>query len=187
MSGMCTRVVCRLIHRQELTQCQALLIVMNPVNHPVYIHCNQGRHRTGCIVACLRKIQQWPIDEILAEYNTYAHPKPRKEDLAFIRAFDPSIVYDYAKTNRMVGTRANSQHPFDSALDICDLASGLPSYETAQTPSRSGSSDSGDWLEMAGRRQPPTTVDVDGDVVMEMGEDARPDGALQKTDNTGLR
>ncbi|EME38570.1 hypothetical protein DOTSEDRAFT_75925 [Dothistroma septosporum NZE10] len=146
--------------------CQALLIVLNPVNHPVYIHCNQGRHRTGCIVACLRKIQQWPIEEILTEYNTYAHPKPRKEDLAFIKAFDPSIVYEYAKSNQLVGARANSQHPFDSALDICDLASGIPTHETAQTPiSHSGSSDSDDYLEMARGRQPRMS-DSDGDSTM---------------------
>ncbi|KAK4610244.1 Tyrosine-protein phosphatase DSP3 [Fulvia fulva] len=168
--------------------CEALLIVLNPMNHPVYIHCNQGRHRTGCIVACLRKIQQWPIEEILTEYNTYAHPKPRKEDLAFIKAFDPSVVYEYAKANQMVGARANSQHPFDSALDICNMASGLPTHEMAQTStSRSSSSDSDDWLEMA-RGRHPRRRDADGDVVMEMGEhDAQLDDPQHTTNAIGFR
>lgn len=62
---------------------------MTPANHPVLVHCNQGKHRTGCLVACLRKVQgTMPLPEILEEYVAYASPKVREGDLALIRGFD---------------------------------------------------------------------------------------------------
>ncbi|KAF2210084.1 hypothetical protein CERZMDRAFT_4596, partial [Cercospora zeae-maydis SCOH1-5] len=74
------------------TLCDAILFALNPTHHPVYIHCNQGRHRTGCVVACIRKIQQWPMDEILMEYTAYADPKARDGDIELIKSFDPELV-----------------------------------------------------------------------------------------------
>lgn len=26
-------------------------------NHPLLIHCNKGKHRTGCLVGCFRKVR----------------------------------------------------------------------------------------------------------------------------------
>ncbi|KAM0715342.1 hypothetical protein Q7P37_008840 [Cladosporium fusiforme] len=78
--------------------CKALLIVLDAANHPLYIHCNQGRHRTGCVIACLRKVQGWPIEAITAEYEAYANPKMRDGDLEFIRnVFQPESLLEYAK------------------------------------------------------------------------------------------
>lgn len=53
-------------------------------------------------MACLRKIQRWPLDEVLREYETYASPKPRAEDIEFITNFDPAIVYEFAKSRGML-------------------------------------------------------------------------------------
>lgn len=78
------------------TLSKALLFIMNRANHPLHIHCNQGKHRTGCVVACLRKIQGVPLSEILAEYHAYAWPKAREGDVKLITAFDPASVYEYA-------------------------------------------------------------------------------------------
>ncbi|KAK3113075.1 tyrosine-protein phosphatase siw14 [Teratosphaeriaceae sp. CCFEE 6253] len=77
--------------------CQALLIVMDSANYPLYVHCNQGKHRTGCVIACLRKIQRWDLEDVVAEYQAYAHPKVRPGDIELIRAFDPDAVFEYAK------------------------------------------------------------------------------------------
>ena len=79
--------------------CRALLFVMDSSNYPLYIHCNQGKHRTGCVVACLRKIQGLPIEEILAEYHAYAGLKAREGDISVIKAFEPDAVFEYASTN----------------------------------------------------------------------------------------
>ncbi|CAL9046481.1 unnamed protein product, partial [Musa banksii] len=40
----------------EETICEALEVVLDVRNHPLLIHCKRGKHRTGCIVGCLRKL-----------------------------------------------------------------------------------------------------------------------------------
>ncbi|CAB4417858.1 unnamed protein product [Rhizophagus irregularis] len=40
----------------------ALEIILNPRNHPMTVMCNLGRHRTGTIVGCLRKLQKWKFN-----------------------------------------------------------------------------------------------------------------------------
>ena len=64
-------------------------IISNPSNHPVLIHCNHGRHRTGCAVAIFRKITGWSLGEILSEYKHFADPKARDCDLQYISKFQP--------------------------------------------------------------------------------------------------
>ena len=55
--------------------------------HPLLVHCNRGKHRTGCLVGCLRRLQRWSVDECLNEYIDYSTPKERVSDQAFIKAF----------------------------------------------------------------------------------------------------
>ena len=35
----------------------------------------QGTHRTGCVVACLRKLEEWCLTSIFDEYRRYAGTK----------------------------------------------------------------------------------------------------------------
>jgi tyrosine-protein phosphatase SIW14 len=65
-----------------------LRLVMNQQNHPLLIHCNHGRHRTGCVVAVVRKLCGWQTTPILEEYKSFAEPKIRDCDLDYISAFD---------------------------------------------------------------------------------------------------
>lgn len=97
------------------TLCEAVLYAINPANHPVWIHCNQGRHRTGCVVACIRKIQQWPMKEILEEYYTYAHPKPRDGDIQLIKDFNPELVHEYGKKENALADFASLLKNFGRA------------------------------------------------------------------------
>jgi len=62
--------------------------VLNPNNRPMLIHCNKGKHRTGTVVGCLRKIRKWAISAIFREYILYAAPKVRLEDQMLIEAFE---------------------------------------------------------------------------------------------------
>ena len=39
--------------------------------------CNLGRHRTGTVIGCLRKLQHWNLSAILEEYRRFAGPKVR--------------------------------------------------------------------------------------------------------------
>lgn len=75
---------------------EALKILINPENHPILIHCNRGKHRTGCIVGCLRKLQQWSHSMIFDEYRKYAFPKERPLDQQFIEMYDEDEVNQYA-------------------------------------------------------------------------------------------
>ncbi|KAL7747171.1 tyrosine-protein phosphatase siw14 [Sorochytrium milnesiophthora] len=71
----------------------ALACLLDARNHPVLIHCNKGKHRTGCLVGCLRKLQHWSHTSIFDEYRRFSHPKSRSMDQQFIELFDASKVW----------------------------------------------------------------------------------------------
>lgn len=74
-----------------ISQCNmaaALQVALDETNHPMLIHCNKGKHRTGCVVACLRKILGWGFEDIINEYRKYASKKARVLDERFIELYD---------------------------------------------------------------------------------------------------
>ena len=56
---------------------------------PCLIHCNKGKHRTGSLAGCIRKLRNWSMSSIVTEYLSFANPKARLEDQRFIDTFDP--------------------------------------------------------------------------------------------------
>lgn len=66
----------------------ALSLLADPRSHPVLVHCNSGKHRSGCVTAGFRKCIGWTADAVLEEYARYAGTKARALDVAFIHAFD---------------------------------------------------------------------------------------------------
>lgn len=68
---------------------KALEVILNPSNHPLLIHCNQGKHRTGTVLGCLRRVQNWSLAMIFEEYRRYAFPKVRALDQLIIELFVP--------------------------------------------------------------------------------------------------
>ncbi|CEP17407.1 hypothetical protein [Parasitella parasitica] len=71
----------------------ALAALLDKRNHPILIHCNKGKHRTGCLVGCLRKIQNWSHTSIFDEYRRFSHPKSRSMDQQFIELYDAKQVW----------------------------------------------------------------------------------------------
>lgn len=89
-----------------------LEVLLTKSNQPVLVHCNKGKvsfnisspvnslhnngtlqqHRTGCIIACLRKFQGWSLESVIHEYVRYSHPKTRELDKKFIEEFDVSSL-----------------------------------------------------------------------------------------------
>ena len=63
-------------------------LILDTRNLPMLVHCNSGKHRTGSVVGCIRRIQGWSLSSILWEYRLYAEPKPRFMDQQFIELFD---------------------------------------------------------------------------------------------------
>ena len=68
----------------------ALEFVLDVRNHPVLIHCNKGKHRTGCLVGALRKSCRWALIPTLDEYIKFAGTKPR-----FVDQVSSCIVNEY--------------------------------------------------------------------------------------------
>ncbi|EFJ21519.1 hypothetical protein SELMODRAFT_412771 [Selaginella moellendorffii] len=68
----------------------ALRVVLDVENYPLLIHCNRGKHRTGVLVGCYRKVHKWSLASILDEYDRYAGAKARLRDKQFVEAFDAS-------------------------------------------------------------------------------------------------
>ncbi|KAG7653110.1 Atypical dual-specificity phosphatase Siw14-like [Arabidopsis suecica] len=68
----------------------ALKVLLDEKNHPVLIHCKRGKHRTGCLVGCLRKLQKWCLTSIFDEYQRFAAAKARVSDQRFMETLDVS-------------------------------------------------------------------------------------------------
>lgn len=82
---------------------QIMELMLDPSNYPMLIHCNQGKHRTGCITACFRKICGWSDEAAINEYIKYSTPKDRAADKVFIESFDPSPLKAVALERGYVG------------------------------------------------------------------------------------
>ncbi|XP_041003037.1 tyrosine-protein phosphatase DSP1-like [Juglans microcarpa x Juglans regia] len=76
----------------ENTIREALKVVLDIRNHPVLIHCKRGKHRTGCLVGCLRKLQRWCLTSVFDEYQRFAAAKARVSDQRFMELFDVSSL-----------------------------------------------------------------------------------------------
>ncbi|GLT28301.1 hypothetical protein SLA2020_032430 [Shorea laevis] len=70
----------------------ALKLVLDARNHPILIHCKRGKHRTGCVVGCLRKLQKWCLSSVFDEYQRFAAAKARVSDQRFMELFDVSSL-----------------------------------------------------------------------------------------------
>ena len=71
----------------------ALLPLLEPDKHPLLIHCNKGKSRTGCVVGCYRKLQNWSISAIFEEYYRHAGDSSTTLiDQQYIELFDPATL-----------------------------------------------------------------------------------------------
>ena len=71
---------------------EALKVLLDVRNHPVLIHCNRGKHRTGCVVGCWRKLHNWCLSSVFDEYQRFAAAKARVSDQRFMERFDVSSL-----------------------------------------------------------------------------------------------
>lgn len=119
---------------------QVLELLLEPNNYPVLIHCNKGKHRTGCMTACFRKVCGWTDDAAIEEYVRHSSPKDRELDKVFIRRFDPTPLKSIALSRGYVGGVYKQPSLGESAVSEW-------SFTTAYTNNSAtpyGSSDNGD-------------------------------------------
>ncbi|KAK9285260.1 hypothetical protein L1049_024450 [Liquidambar formosana] len=83
---------------------EALKIVLDVRNHPLLIHCKRGKHRTGCLVGCLRKLQRWCLSSVFDEYQRFAAAKARVSDQRFMELFDVSSMKAFANVTFSIHT-----------------------------------------------------------------------------------
>ncbi|CEP03189.1 protein-tyrosine-phosphatase [Plasmodiophora brassicae] len=70
----------------------ALDTILDVNSYPVLVMCHLGRHRTGTVLGCLRKVQRWNLASIFEEYRRYAGTKVRLMNEQFIELFDTDLV-----------------------------------------------------------------------------------------------
>uniref|UniRef100_A0A7S3G9B1 protein-tyrosine-phosphatase n=1 Tax=Palpitomonas bilix TaxID=652834 RepID=A0A7S3G9B1_9EUKA len=69
----------------------ALSALLEKKNYPIAVMCSLGRHRTGTVIGCLRKLQRWNLTSIFEEYRRFAG-KPNLLHEQFIELFDTDLV-----------------------------------------------------------------------------------------------
>ncbi len=91
------------VYSSDETVCKVLELMLDPSNYPMLIHCNKGKHRSGCMTAAFRKVTGWTLDACLGEYERFSRPKDRPLDKVFIERFDPSPLKHLAIERGYVG------------------------------------------------------------------------------------
>lgn len=72
---------------------QALEIIADRRYHPLLVCCGMGRHRTGTVIGCLRKLQGWNFASVSEEYRRFTGPKGGRILVELlIEAFDVSTI-----------------------------------------------------------------------------------------------
>ncbi|WWD20255.1 hypothetical protein CI109_104731 [Kwoniella shandongensis] len=88
--------------------CSALVAILDKRNHPILIHCNKGKHRTGCLIGCIRRLQSWSLTSTCDEYRRFSSPKSRAVDQQFIDLFDLTPVWQQVCAIPSSGTSTSS-------------------------------------------------------------------------------
>ena len=55
----------------ENTIKHALDLIVDKTNYPILICCGMGRHRTGTVIGCLRRLQHWNLNSVSEEYRRF--------------------------------------------------------------------------------------------------------------------
>ncbi|KAG5365826.1 putative tyrosine-protein phosphatase OCA1 [Yarrowia sp. B02] len=77
----------------------ALQIIMDRDSYPLLVCCGMGRHRTGTIVGCLRRLQGWNLASVSEEYRRYAGSRGGRALIELhIEAFDTSRIIVYPES-----------------------------------------------------------------------------------------
>ncbi|KAK9475871.1 protein-tyrosine phosphatase [Lipomyces japonicus] len=71
---------------------EALQIIADKNNYPLLVCGGMGRHRTGTVIGCLRRVQNWNLASVSEEYRRFAGSRKRVLIELHIEAFDTSSV-----------------------------------------------------------------------------------------------
>lgn len=84
---------CRTWNPEDQNIIMFLRVMRDSPNWPVYVHCAQGRDRTGYAVASYRiVVQGWPADEAIAEMDNFHFNKIWFRNPGFLKKLDTADV-----------------------------------------------------------------------------------------------
>ncbi|KAK8086591.1 tyrosine phosphatase [Apiospora phragmitis] len=86
--------------------------------HPLLIHCNHGKHRTGCVVGVYRKWSGWDTASVVAEYHKYAAPKARDSDVKYLNEFKLTSLKHVMTEKKPYGIRQFSFLTMVAAMSL---------------------------------------------------------------------
>lgn len=71
----------------------ALHTIVNSENYPLLVCCGMGRHRTGTVIGCLRRLMGWNLASVSEEYRRFTGSRGGRILVELlIEAFDISTV-----------------------------------------------------------------------------------------------
>jgi protein tyrosine/serine phosphatase len=83
------RIYCQAWHVEDEDMVKFLKVLSDPANQPVFIHCQQGKDRTGCAVAVYRMVEEgWTPEEAIAEIHNFGFHPVFDDILKYLRHFD---------------------------------------------------------------------------------------------------
>ncbi|KAH3668758.1 hypothetical protein OGAPHI_002513 [Ogataea philodendri] len=72
---------------------QALEVIADKRHYPMLVCCGMGRHRTGTVIGCLRKLQGWNLASVSEEYRRFTGVRGGRILVELlIEAFDVSTI-----------------------------------------------------------------------------------------------
>ncbi|HVN71936.1 MAG TPA: tyrosine-protein phosphatase [Desulfomonilia bacterium] len=75
-----------------------LKVIENPDNRPVFVHCKEGKDRTGYMVAAYRIIDQgWSVDDAIHEMFDFHYNPVFFENTIFLRGLDKEKIRQRVK------------------------------------------------------------------------------------------
>lgn len=94
------RIPSRAFRPTEENLVRFLKVIEDPANWPVYIHCAQGRDRTGYNAAVYRMVVQgWKAEEAIREMNTFHFNKIWFGNPGFLRKLDAARLKERVKAD----------------------------------------------------------------------------------------
>ncbi|KAK9452068.1 putative tyrosine protein phosphatase [Limtongia smithiae] len=72
---------------------RALDIIAHKENYPLLVCGGMGRHRTGTVIGCLRRVQHWNLASVSEEYRRFAGSRKRVLIELHIEAFNVYSVH----------------------------------------------------------------------------------------------
>ncbi|KAI0436903.1 tyrosine phosphatase family-domain-containing protein [Xylaria telfairii] len=110
-------------------------VVSRPENYPLLIHCNHGKHRTGCVVGVFRLTNQWTLNNIIDEYTSFAEPKVRETDIKYLSEFKLASLSCQPRDVGLPGT-INRFYRFVIAVAfLLIVLSSLGKFRVQESPS----------------------------------------------------